>query len=190
MGFHLFFIILSLVFAVAVLKFNIDNLVSMTAYMLLGVVLSTLISKKKSKSTILIVLGVAFALMYLAYGLYFHFYEYRTNYRQFQKHLEQAVDKGLTIYPEETITYDFQDSSVYMEYDGGMKRYFLYEDIRYFEETDRFYLFGMKYRPKENRLTGFERALFPKRDLDPEIEERLLQVMANVVEAYDLRPVL
>lgn len=59
-------IILSLVFAVAVLKFNIDNLVSMTVYMLLGVVLSTLISKKKSKSTILIVLGVAFALMYAA----------------------------------------------------------------------------------------------------------------------------
>ena len=131
-----------------------------------------------------------FALMYLAYGLYFHFYEYKSNYRQFQKHLEQAVNKGLTIYPEETINYDFQDSSVYMEYDGGMKRYFLYEDIRYFEETDRFYLFGMKYRPKENRLAGFERALFPKRDLDPETEEKLLQVMANVVDAYDLRPVL
>ena len=131
-----------------------------------------------------------FALMYLAYGLYFHFYEYKSNYRQFQKHLEQAVNKGLTIYPEETITYDFQDSSVYMEYDGGMKRYFLYEDIRYFEETDRFYMFGMKYRPKENRLAGFERALFPKRDLDPETEEKLLQVMANVVDAYDLRPIL
>ena len=131
-----------------------------------------------------------FALMYLAYGLYFHFYEYKSNYRQFQKHLEQAVNKGLTIYPEETISYDFQDSSVYMEYDGGMKRYFLYEDIRYFEETDRFYMFGMKYRPKENRLAGFERALFPKRDLDPETEEKLLQVMANVVDAYNLRPIL
>ena len=132
----------------------------------------------------------AFALMYLAYGVYFHFYEYRTNYRQFQQHLERAVEKGITVYPEERITYDFQDSAVYMEYDSGMKRYFLYEDIRYFEETDRFYLFGMKYRPRENRLAGFERALFPKRDLDPETEERLIQVMANVVEAYELRPIL
>ena len=132
----------------------------------------------------------AFALMYLAYGVYFHFYEYRTNYRQFQQHLERAVEKGITVYPEEKITYDFQDSAVYMEYDSGMKRYFLYEDIRYFEETDRFYLFGMKYRPRENRLAGFERALFPKRDLDPETEERLIQVMANVVEAYELRPIL
>lgn len=132
----------------------------------------------------------AFAMMYMAYGLYFHFYEYRTNYRQFQRHLEQAVNKGLTIYPEEHITYDFQDSAVYLEYDDGMKRYFLYEDIRYFEETDRFYLFGMKYRPKENRLAGFERALFPKRDLEPETEERLIRVMANVVDAYELKPVL
>lgn len=132
----------------------------------------------------------AFAVMYLAYGLYFHFFEYRTNYRQFQKHLESAVDKGITVYPEENILYDFQDSAVHMEYDGGMKRYFLYEDIRYFEETDRFYLFGMKYRPRENRLAGFERALIPKRDLDPETEERLLQVMANVVEAYELKPIL
>ena len=132
----------------------------------------------------------AFAVMYLAYGVYFHFYEYRTNYSQFQKHLERAVDKGITVYPEENILYDFQDSKVYMEYDGGIKRYFLYEDIRYFEETDRFYLFGMKYRPKENRLAGLERALFPKRDLDPETEERLLQVMANVVEAYELKPIL
>lgn len=131
-----------------------------------------------------------FAMMYIAYGLYFHFYEYRTNYRQFQRHLEQAVNKGLTIYPEEQITYDFQDSAVYLEYGDGMKRYFLYEDIRYFEETDRFYLFGMKYRPRENRLAGFERALFPKRDLDPETEERLIRVMANVVDAYDLKPVL
>ena len=77
-----------------------------------------------------------------------------------------------------------------MDYDSGDKRYFLYEDIRYFEETDRFYLFGMKYKPKENRLAGFERALLPKRDLDPDTEERLLQIMANVVEAYELKPVL
>ena len=48
----------------------------------------------------------------------------------------------------------------------------------------------MKYKPKENRLAGFERALLPKRDLDPGTEERLLQIMANVVEAYELKPVL
>lgn len=133
---------------------------------------------------------VVFALMYLSYGLYYYYAGYRNNYRQFQQHLERAVDKGITVYPEETILYDFQDTAVYMDYDSGDKRYFLYEDIRYFEETDRFYLFGMKYKPKENRLAGFERALFPKRDLDPDTEERLLQVMANVVEAYELKPVL
>ncbi len=131
-----------------------------------------------------------FALMYLLYGVYFHFIGYRNNYIQFQKHLEGAVDRGVTVYPREEITYDFQDNAVFLEYDSGINRTFRYDDIRYFEETDRFYLFGMKYLPKENRLAGFERALFPKRDLDPGTEEKLLQVMANVVEAYDLKPVL
>ena len=96
----------------------------------------------------------------------------------------------MTVYPREDITYEFQDSAVFLVYDSGINRTFRYDDIRYFEETDRFYLFGMKYLPKENRLAGFERALFPKRDLDPVTEEKLLQVMANVVEAYDLKPVL
>ncbi|MBQ8995876.1 MAG: hypothetical protein IJ091_08665 [Oscillospiraceae bacterium] len=131
-----------------------------------------------------------FAMMYLSYGVYFYFIGYKNNYKQFQQHLERAVDKGITVYPEEKILYDFQDSAVYLEYGNGEKRYFLYEDIRFFEETDRFYLFGMKYRPKENRLAGFERALLTKRDIDPATEEKLLQVMANVVEAYDLKPVL
>ena len=47
-----------------------------------------------------------------------------------------------------------------------------------------------QYLPKEKRLAGFDRALIPKRALDEETEEKLLNVMANVVEAYDLKPVL
>ena len=132
----------------------------------------------------------AFAAMYLVYGLYHYFYGYRNNYVRLQKHLEGAVDRGITIYPSEEITYDFQDSAVYLEYASGLSRYFRYDDIRYFEETDRFYMFGMKYLPKEKRLAGFDRALIPKRALDEETEEKLLNVMANVVEAYDLKPVL
>ena len=133
---------------------------------------------------------VIFGAFYLLYGLYHYYRGYRNNYVKFQQHLERAVDKGIRIYEDQTITYRFQEEAVYLEYENGVTRYFLYEDIRYFEETDRFYLFGMKYRPKEARLAGFERALITKRYLDEETEEKLLQVMANVVEAYDLHPLL
>jgi len=167
-----------------------SNLRNTVIAVVICIILAVVILLSKEMLNQAVWFPVVFALMYLSYGLYYYFAGYRNNYRQFQQHLERAVDKGITVYPEETILYDFQDTAVYMDYDSGDKRYFLYEDIRYFEETDRFYLFGMKYKPKENRLAGFERALFPKRDLDPDTEERLLQVMANVVEAYELKPVL
>ena len=167
-----------------------SNLRSTVIAVVICIILAVVILLSKEMLNQAVWFPVVFALMYLSYGIYYYFVVYKNNYKQFQQHLERAVDKGITVYPEETILYDFQDSAVYMDYDSGDKRYFLYEDIRYFEETDRFYLFGMKYKPKENRLAGFERALLPKRDLDPGTEERLLQIMANVVEAYELKPVL
>ena len=167
-----------------------SNLRSTVIAVVICIILAVVILLSKEMLNQAVWFPVVFALMYLSYGIDYYFVGYKNNYKQFQQHLERAVDKGITVYPEETILYDFQDSAVYMDYDSGDKRYFLYEDIRYFEETDRFYLFGMKYKPKENRLAGFERALLPKRDLDPGTEERLLQIMANVVEAYELKPVL
>lgn len=167
-----------------------SNLRNTVIAVVICIILAVVILLSKEMLNQAVWFPVVFALMYLSYGIYYYFVGYKNNYKQFQQHLERAVDKGITVYPEETILYDFQDSAVYMDYDSGDKRYFLYEDIRYFEETDRFYLFGMKYKPKENRLAGFERALLPKRDLDPDTEERLLQIMANVVEAYELKPVL
>lgn len=167
-----------------------SNLRSTVIAVVICIILAVVILLSKEMLNQAVWFPVVFALMYLSYGIYYYFVGYKNNYKQFQQHLERAVDKGITVYPEETILYDFQDSAVYMDYDSGDKRYFLYEDIRYFEETDRFYLFGMKYKPKENRLAGFERALLPKRDLDSDTEERLLQIMANVVEAYELKPVL
>ena len=167
-----------------------SNLRNTVIAVVICIILAVVILLSKEMLNQAVWFPVVFALMYLSYGIYYYFAGYKNNYKQFQQHLERAVDKGITVYPEETILYDFQDSAVYMDYDSGDKRYFLYEDIRYFEETDRFYLFGMKYKPKENRLAGFERALLPKRDLDPDTEERLLQIMANVVEAYELKPVL
>lgn len=167
-----------------------SNLRNTVIAVVICIILAVVILLSKEMLNQAVWFPVVFALIYLSYGIYYYFVGYKNNYKQFQQHLERAVDKGITVYPEETILYDFQDSAVYMDYDSGDKRYFLYEDIRYFEETDRFYLFGMKYKPKENRLAGFERALLPKRDLDPDTEERLLQIMANVVEAYDLKPVL
>ena len=167
-----------------------SNLRSTVIAVVICIILAVVILLSKEMLNQAVWFPVVFALIYLSYGIYYYFVGYKNNYKQFQQHLERAVDKGITVYPEETILYDFQDSAVYMDYDSGDKRYFLYEDIRYFEETDRFYLFGMKYKPKENRLAGFERALLPKRDLDSDTEERLLQIMANVVEAYELKPVL
>ena len=137
-----------------------------------------------------LIFTLGFGAVYLLYGIYFCKWGYKNDYRQLQKHLERAIDGGHTVYEAEQITYEFQDAAVYLTYGNGVTRYFRYEDIRYFEQTDRFYIFGMKYLPREKHLTGFERAIFTKRYLDEEKTALLEQVIANVSEAYAVKPIL
>lgn len=137
-----------------------------------------------------LVFTLGFGAIFLVYGAYFCRWGYKNDYRQLQRHLERAVDNGVTVYPPEELTFEFQDTAVYFTNRDGVTRYFLYEDIRYFEQTDRFYIFGLRYRPREKRLAGLERVLITKRYLDPEKESLLLQVMQGVREAYHLKPVL
>jgi len=150
--------------------------------------LGVLLSKSVVNNYLIFTLG--FGAVYLLYGIYFCKWGYKNDYRQLQKHLERAIDGGHTVYEAEQITYEFQDAAVYLTYGNGVTRYFRYEDIRYFEQTDRFYIFGMKYLPREKHLTGFERAIFTKRYLDEEKTALLEQVIANVSEAYAVKPIL
>lgn len=150
--------------------------------------LGVLLSNSVVNSYLVFTLG--FGAIYLIYGIYFCKWGYKNDYRQLQKHLERAVNNGITVYEPEQITYDFQDTAVYLTYGNGVTRYFRYEDIRYFEQTDRFYIFGMKYLPREKHLTGYERAIFTKRYLDDEKTALLEQVISNVSEAYEIKPIL
>ena len=131
-----------------------------------------------------------FALLFLAYGLYFCIRGYSNDFRTLQKYLDDCVEQGKTVYEPVSYDYDFQDSAVYFSDSTGMNRYFLYEDIRYIEQTDRLYELGMKYRPREKRLFGLDKVLITKRYLDRETEGKLLQVLDNVTREYSVKPVL
>ena len=163
-----------------------QTVVAVGIFLLLS--LGVLLSESVVNNYLIFTLG--FGAVYLLYGIYFCKWGYKNDYRQLQKHLERAIDGGHTVYEAEQITYEFQDAAVYLTYGNGVTRYFRYEDIRYFEQTDRFYIFGMKYLPREKHLTGFERAIFTKRYLDDEKTALLEQVIANVSEAYDVKPIL
>ncbi len=132
----------------------------------------------------------AFAVMALLYGVYFCTRGYMKDYVMLQRHLENAVDRGITVYEPALLSYEFTDDRVFITDSEGKRRYFYYSDIRYFEQTDRFYIFGMKYLPKEKRLYELERVLITKRFLSRENVRKLEEVIANVTEAYDVRPVL
>lgn len=132
----------------------------------------------------------AFAAMALLYGVYYTRRGYRKDYVMLQKHLESAVDQGLTVYEPQYLSYEFRDDRVHITDAAGQTRYFLYSDIHYFEQTDRFYIIGMKYLPRETRLVGLERALITKRYLSPESEKKLRELIGNVTRAYEIRPVL
>lgn len=163
-----------------------QTVVAVSVFLLLS--LGVLLSKSVVNNYLIFTLG--FGAVYLLYGVYFCKWGYKNDYRQLQKHLERAIDGGQTVYEAEQITYEFQEEAVYLTYGNGVTRYFRYEDIRYFEQTDRFYIFGMKYLPREKHLTGFERAIFTKRYLDEEKTALLEQVIANVSEAYAVKPIL
>ena len=132
----------------------------------------------------------SFAAMALLYGIYYCSRGYRKDYIMLQRHLESAVDRGLTVYEPQLLKYEFTDDRVFITDGEGKTRYFLYGDIHYIEQTDRFYIFGLKYLPRDRRLDGLERVLITKRFLSRENVRKLEQVMANVAEAYGIEPVL
>ena len=59
-------VVLTALFSYFVLKFNVGGVISVAIYSLIGVMVSVLIDKKTTKSTLLIVFGVAFVLIYAA----------------------------------------------------------------------------------------------------------------------------
>ena len=128
--------------------------------------------------------------MALLYGVYFTRRGYRKDYVMLQKHLEGALEKGITVYEPLYLSYEFKEDRALITDADGKTRYFLYADVHYFEETDRSYVIGMKYLPRERRLDGLERALITKRYLGPETERKLRELIRNVTEAYAIRPVL
>ena len=132
----------------------------------------------------------AFAAMALLYGIYYTKKGYRKDYLMLQRHLESAVDRGITVYEPQYLSYEFKDDRVLITDADGRTRYFLYSDVHYFEETDRFYIIGMKFLPRETRLVGLERALITKRYLSPDSREKLLELIGNVTGAYGIKPVL
>lgn len=132
----------------------------------------------------------AFAAMALLYGIYFCTSAYRKDYILLQRHLENAVDRGITVYEPQLLSYEFTDDRVFITDSEGKKRFFLYSDVHYFEQTDRFYIFGMKYLPREHRLDGLERVLITKRFLSGANRRDLEELIANVAEEYGVKPVL
>lgn len=132
----------------------------------------------------------SFALLALCYGLYFDKKGYKNEFVQFSKYLNRCIDEGKTIYPEEELTYEFREDRVFFVNRKGITRFILYSDIRYFEQTDRFYIFGLKYLPREARLYDLERVLFTKRCLSPDQERELLELIENITAAYEIEPVI
>lgn len=131
-----------------------------------------------------------FGAMYAVYGIYYYRKGYRNDYLRLKETLEDALDRGITVYETESYTYEFRDDAVYFTDANSNTRFFIYDDIRYIEQTGRFYEIGMKYRPREKRLAGLDKVIITKRFLSGEERDRLETLLESVKEIYGIKPVL